>query len=139
VKSASSISGGENGMRLTFTVLAALLIAILLSGCVVIGKNKQFQPFDSTRLDSLVPGQTKAAEVTEIFGAPSEVVELANGNAYIYKRTVTKGTVCWLVLLTFGNAEKQHDQLVFFFDRSDTLTHYGLSLDADKAKYGFPG
>jgi outer membrane protein assembly factor BamE (lipoprotein component of BamABCDE complex) len=139
VKSASSISGGENGMRLTFGVLAALLINTLLSGCVVIGKNKQFQPFDSAKLDSLVPGQTKAAEVTEVFGAPSEVVELANGNAYIYKRTVTKGTVCWLVLLTFGNAEKQHDQLVFFFDRSDTLTHYGLSLDADKAKYGFPG
>jgi outer membrane protein assembly factor BamE (lipoprotein component of BamABCDE complex) len=139
VKSASSIKGGENGMRLTFRVLAALLITTLLSGCVVIGKNKQFQPFDSTKLDSLVPGQTKAAEVTEIFGAPSEVVELANGNAYIYKRTVTKGTVCWLVLLTFGNAEKQHDQLVFFFDLSDTLTHYGLSLDADKAKYGFPG
>ena len=126
-------------MRSTFRVLAALLVATLLSGCVVIGKNKQFQPFDSTKLDSLVPGQTKAAEVTEIFGAPSEVVELSNGNAYIYKRTVTKGTVCWLVLLTFGNADKQHDQLVFFFDRSDTLTHYGLSLDADKAKYGFPG
>ncbi|MCG6982676.1 MAG: hypothetical protein LJE88_14840 [Deltaproteobacteria bacterium] len=126
-------------MRSTFRVLAVLLVATLLSGCVVIGKNKQFQPFDSTKLDSLVPGQTKAAEVTEIFGAPSEVVELSNGNAYIYKRTVTKGTVCWLVLLTFGNADKQHDQLVFFFDRSDTLTHYGLSLDADKAKYGFPG
>jgi outer membrane protein assembly factor BamE (lipoprotein component of BamABCDE complex) len=139
VKSASSISGGENGMRLTFGVLAALLITTLLSGCVVIGKNKQFQPFDSAKLDSLVPGQTKAAEVTEVFGAPSEVVELANGNAYIYKRTVTKGTVCWLILLTFGNAEKQHDQLVFFFDLNDTLTHYGLSLDADKAKYGFPG
>jgi outer membrane protein assembly factor BamE (lipoprotein component of BamABCDE complex) len=139
VKSGSSISGGEKGMRSTFRVLTVLLVATLLSGCVVIGKNKQFQPFDSTKVDSLVPGQTKAAEVTEIFGAPSEVVELANGNAYIYKRTVTKATVCWLVLLTFGNAEKQHDQLVFFFDLSDTLTHYGLSLDADKAKYGFPG
>ena len=126
-------------MRSTFRALAVLLVTTLLWGCVVIGKNKQFQPFDSTKLDSLVPGQTKAAEVTEIFGAPSEVVELSNGNAYIYKRTVTKGTVCWLVLLTFGNADKQHDQLVFFFDRSDTLTHYGLSLDADKAKYGFPG
>jgi len=125
-------------MRSTVKILAVLLITTLLSGCIVLGKNKQFQPFDSTELDKLAPGQTKAAEVTEIFGAPSEVVELANGNAYIYKRTVTKGTVCWLVLVTFGNAEKQHDQLVFFFDLNDTLTHYGLSLDADKAKYGFP-
>ena len=114
------------------------MITTLLSGCLVIGKNKEFQPFDSTELDKLVPGQTKATEVTEIFGAPSKVVELANGNAYVYKRTVTKGTVCWLVLLTLGNVEKQHDQLVFFFDLDDTLTHYGLSLDAEKAKYGFP-
>jgi outer membrane protein assembly factor BamE (lipoprotein component of BamABCDE complex) len=126
-------------MRPTVKILAAFLITTLLSGCIVLGKNKQFQPFDSTELDKLVPGRTRAAEVTEIFGAPSEVVELANGNAYVYKRTVTKGTVCWLVLVTFGNAEKQHDQLVFFFDLNDTLTHYGISLDADKAKYGFPG
>jgi len=125
-------------MRPTVKILTFLLVATLLSGCIVIGKNKQFQPFDSTELDKLVPGKTKAAEVTEIFGAPSEVVELANGNAYVYKRTVTKGTVCWLVLITLGNAEKQHDQLVFFFDLNDTLTHYGLSLDADKAKYGLP-
>lgn len=125
-------------MRLIRYIAIILIITTSLSGCLVIGKNKEYQPFDSTELGKLVPGQTKATEVTEIFGAPSKVVELANGNAYVYKRSVTKGTICWLVLLTFGNAEKQHDQLVFFFDLEDTLTHYGLSLDADKAKYGLP-
>lgn len=125
-------------MRLIRYIAIILIITTSLSGCLVIGKNKEYQPFDSTELGKLVPGQTKATEVTEIFGAPSKVVELANGNAYVYKRTVTKGTICWLVLLTLGNAEKQHDQLVFFFDLEDTLTHYGLSLDADKAKYGLP-
>ena len=125
-------------MRVKLYILTVLVITTLLSGCMVFGKNKEFRPFDSTELDKLVPGQTEATEVTEIFGAPSKVVELANGNAYVYKRTVTKGTVCWLVLLTFGNVEKQHDQLVFFFDLEDTLTHYGLSLDADKAEYGLP-
>ncbi|MEJ2233452.1 MAG: hypothetical protein P8X67_05965 [Syntrophobacterales bacterium] len=98
-------------MRVKIYILTVLMITTLLSGCLVIGKNKEF---------------------------PSKVVELANGNAYVYKRTVTKGTVCWLVLLTLGNLERQHDQLVFFFDLDDTLTHYGLSLDAEKAKYGFP-
>jgi len=125
-------------MRLIRYIAIILMITTLFSGCLVIGKNKEFQPFDSTELDQLVPGETTATEVTEIFGAPSKVVELANGNAYVYKRSVTKGTICWLVLLTFGNVEKQHDQLVFFFDLEDTLIHYGLSLDADKAEYGFP-
>ena len=125
-------------MRSIRYIAIILMITTLLSGCLVIGKNKEFQPFDSTELDQLVPGETTATEVTEIFGAPSKVVELANGNAYVYKRSVTKGTICWLVLLTFGNVDKQHDQLVFFFDLEDTLIHYGLSLDADKAEYGFP-
>ena len=125
-------------MRLKVYILSVLMVTTLLSGCLVIGKNKEFHPFESTELDQLVPGETTATEVTEIFGAPSNVVELANGNAYVYRRTVTKGTMCWLVLLTMGNVEKQHDQLVFFFDSEDILTHYGLSLDANKAEYGFP-
>ena len=125
-------------MRLKVYILTVLMVTTFLSGCLVIGKNKEFQPFESGELDQLVPGQTTATEVTEIFGAPSNVVELANGNAYVYRRTVTKGTMCWLVLLTMGNVEKQHDQLVFFFDSEDILTHYGLSLDADKARYGLP-
>ena len=125
-------------MRVRYYLMSLLIITSFLSGCLVLGKNKEDQQFDSTELDKLVVGQTKASEVTNIFGAPNEVVELANGNAYVYKRTITKGTVCWLVLLTFGNAEKQKDQLVFFFDSTDTLTHYGVSLDADKASYGLP-
>ena len=125
-------------MRLRVHILIALMITFSLSGCLVLGKNKEYQPFDSEELEKLVPGQTKATEVTEIFGAPSRVVELANGNAYVYRRSVTKATVCWLILISFGNADKQHDQLVFFFDYNDILTHYGLSLDAEKAKHGLP-
>ena len=125
-------------MKSIVHIFMALVITFSLSACLVLGKNKQYQPFDSEELEKLVPGQTKATEVTEIFGAPSRVVELANGNAYVYRRTVTKATMCWLILLSFGNADKQHDQLVFFFDLDDTLTHYGLSLDADKAQYGLP-
>ena len=125
-------------MRFIRYIAIIFMITTLLSGCLVIGKNKEFQPFDSTELDKLVPGQTKASEVTEIFGSPTRVVKLANGNAYIYQRTITKGTMLWLILVTVGNAEKQHDRLVFFFDLADTLTHYGVSLDAAEAAYGLP-
>ena len=110
----------------------------LCAGCLVFGKNKEYQPFDAAELNQLVPGKTKAGEVTELFGAPSEVVKLANGNAYIYRRVLTKGTALWLVLVTLGNADKQHDQLVFFFDLNDRLTHYGVSQNAQKSSYGLP-
>jgi hypothetical protein len=108
------------------------------SGCFVMGKNKDYQPFDPKGLDGLVPGQTTAAEVTRIFGSPREVVKMSNGNAYIYKRSVAKGTGLWLLILSFGNYDKQCDQMAFFFDNNDILTHYGVSLDAGKASYGVP-
>jgi outer membrane protein assembly factor BamE (lipoprotein component of BamABCDE complex) len=125
-------------MRLPSYMIIMVVLISFLSGCLVFGKNKEYQPFDSTELDKLVPGQSKASEVTEIFGSPTNVVKLANGNAYVYRRTITKGTMLWLILVTFGNADKQHDRLVFFFDLEDTLTHYGVSLNAAEAAYGLP-
>ena len=115
-----------------------LLILVLCSGCVVLGKNTEFQPLDPGLLEPLVPGQSRAADVCKVLGAPSQVVELSNGNAYVYRRSVTKGTGLWLVLVSFVNGEEQHDRVVFFFDKNDLLTHYGVTLNAGKASYGFP-
>jgi len=116
----------------------SLLILVLSTGCVLLGKNTEFQPLDPTLLEPLVAGQSRAADVCKVLGAPSQVVELSNGNAYVYRRSVTKGTGVWLVLVSFVNAEEQHDQVVLFFDKNDLLTHYGVSLNAGKASYGFP-
>ena len=116
----------------------SLLILVVCTGCVVLGKNTEFQPLDPTLLEPLVPGQSKAADVCKVLGAPSQVVELSNGNAYVYRRSVVKGTGVWLILVSFINAEEQHDQVVLFFDKNDLLTHYGVTLNAGKASYGFP-
>jgi hypothetical protein len=117
-----------------------LFIIVLLSvtGCALFGKNMEYQPFDSSQLDKLIPGTTTAQEISGTFGAPSEVVKLSNGNAYIYQRAIAKGTGVWLILVSFGNYEKQYDRLVFFFDTNDILSHYGVSLNAGDASYGFP-
>ena len=125
-------------MKSPLSLGISLFILVLCTGCVVLGKNTEFQPLDPTLLEPLVPGQTKAADVSKVLGAPSQVVELSNGNAYIYRRSVTKGTGVWLVLVSFVNGEEQHDRVVFFFDKNDLLTHYGVSLNAGKASYGFP-
>jgi len=120
--------------------LAALVVAITIlgSGCLMIGKNKEYQPINSDELEKIVPGKTTAARVLEIVGAPSQIVKMSNGNAYIYKRSLAKATALWLLVVSFGNYEKQYDQLVFFFDNNDILTHYGVSQNANKASYGLP-
>lgn len=66
------------------------------------------------------------------------MVKMSDGNAYIYKRSLGKGTGLWLIIVTLGNYEQQYDRMVFFFDNNDVLTNYGVSLNAGKASYGLP-
>jgi hypothetical protein len=103
-----------------------------------LGANKNYHPFDSATLEKIQTGQTTAQDICRIFGAPTEVVKMSNGNAYIYYRSLSKATMVWLLVVSFGNYDKQTDQVVFFFDNDDLLTHYGVSLNADKSSYGFP-
>lgn len=125
-------------MKQNFTLVLALLYLLICAGCFAFGTNKEYQPFDVEQLASIQPGETTAKEITELFGAPTTIVEMSNGNAFIYQRSVSKGTFIWLILFSFGNYDNQADQVVFFFDNQDLLTHYGVSLDADKASYGLP-
>lgn len=117
---------------------AAIVFLITANGCAVIGRDRDFRPFDPKSLNSVVPGKTTAGQVTQLFGAPTQIVKLSNGNAYMYTRSTSKGTVVYLVLVTFANYDRKYDQVVFFFDKSDVLTHYGSSLNAAEAAYGMP-
>lgn len=125
-------------MKSFISLAVVITLTTYSSGCLLLGKNKEYQPFETSGLDQLTPGQTMAPEVTAMLGAPTQVVKLSNGNAYIYNRSLSKGTGVWLVIVSFGNYDKDHDQLVFFFDQNDLLTHYGVSLNARKASYGLP-
>jgi hypothetical protein len=120
------------------SLLGMIFVFIMVSGCAVIGRDRDFRPFDPKSLTVVVPGKTTAGQVTQLFGAPTQVVKLSNGNAYMYTRSTSKGTVVWLVLVTFANYDRKYDQVVFFFDKNDVLTHYGTSLNAAEAAYGMP-
>ena len=96
------------------------------------------QTFDAGGLDDIVVKHTTAQQICNIFGAPVQVVKLSNGNAYIYRRSVAKATVVWLLLVSMGNYDKQYDQIVFFFNNNDMLTHYGASFNIEDASYGLP-
>jgi outer membrane protein assembly factor BamE (lipoprotein component of BamABCDE complex) len=102
-------------------ILFVLLLVFFLQSCAGWAKNK-----------------STAAQVTEILGAPSEIVKLSNGNAYIYRRSLSKGTGLWLLIVSFGNYDEHHDQIVIFFNKKNIMTHFAVTLDAHKAAYGLP-
>ncbi len=129
---------GDSSMKAMRDAIVILSIISVCVSCAMFGKSTEYHGFDARLLDRLTPGTTMAAEVLEVFGAPSHMVKLSNGNAYVYERSVSKGTGIWLVVLSFGNYETQYDRVVFFFDNEDILTHYGLSMNAGDASYGLP-
>lgn len=125
-------------MKKTCFVFSILLAASVCTGCAVFGRGKDFVPFDENALKQVVPGKTGAIEVTQLFGPPNKIVKLSNGNAYVYERSVNKATGLWLVVLTFGNWEKQYDRIAFFINKDDVVTHVGSSFSAETASYAMP-
>jgi outer membrane protein assembly factor BamE (lipoprotein component of BamABCDE complex) len=120
----------------SLAALAAILL--LISGCAAVGKNIEYQSFDAGKLENVTPGRTTAGQVATLFGAPTQVVELSGGNAYVYERSVSKATGAYFVLISFVRYDQQYDRLVFFFNEDNVLTHYGFSLKADTSAYGLP-
>ena len=125
-------------MKRACFVTSIVLIASICTGCAVFGRSKDFVPFDENVLKQVTTGTTSASEVTRLFGPPNKIVKLSNGNAYMYERSVKKATGLWLVLISFGNLETQYDRIVFFINNNDVVTHYGSSLNSEKASYAMP-
>ncbi len=125
-------------MRKASFLMGILFLISCSAGCAVFGRGKDYKPFDENALTQVTPGKTTAGEVTKLFGAPTQIVKLCNGNAYVYERSLGKATGLWLLLVTFVNYNTQYDRIVFFLNPEDIVTHYGSSFKAGTATYDFP-
>jgi hypothetical protein len=132
------MKGDKDFMKKIYFIITILLVIGCGSGCAVFGRGKDFRPFEENTLAQVTPGKTTATEVTKLFGAPSQIVKLSNGNAYVYERSVNKVTGLWLVILAFGNYDTQYDRIVFFITKDDIVSHYGSSFKTEKASYAMP-
>ncbi|HOD29451.1 MAG TPA: hypothetical protein PKH03_09585 [Syntrophales bacterium] len=113
-------------------------LCLVLAGCAVFGRDKNFHPYDPAALTQIVPGKSTAEDVTRLFGPPTQVVKLTGGNAYVYSRSLSKGTGLWLVFVTLVNYDTQYDQVVFFLNPQNVVTHCGSALRSGDAAYGLP-
>ena len=125
-------------MKFFLRMTILLLVVSVAAGCAVIGRGRDFRPIEENTLSQVTPGKTTATDVVRLFGPPSQIVKLSNGNAYVYDRSLSKATGLWFVIVTFANYETQYDRIVFFINNSDILTHYGSSFKSNAASYGMP-
>jgi hypothetical protein len=106
----------------------ALALVTLLAACAryenQTGVDNTWREVDGTRF---VTGETTRAELMDLLGPPSQLVNLSNGTVlyYLNERETAQG----FVLIVF-NALRQRttfDRAIFFFDEAGVLTESALS------------
>ena len=117
-------------MRRMILTMALAFVVTVNFGCAMIGRNMDYRPIEEKTLAQVTPGKTTAAEVMTLFGPPSQIVKLTNGNAYIYDRSLSKATGLWLVVVSFANYDTQHDRIVFFVNNWHAFAVYFLMFIA---------
>jgi hypothetical protein len=115
-----------------------IVLTIVAAGCAAVGRTRDFRPIDQSSLSRITPGVTTGGEIVRMFGPPSQIIRLSNGNAYVYTSKLTKTTGLWLAIVTFVNMDTRQDQVVFFLNSQDVVTHHGASFHASEASYGLP-
>ena len=115
----------------------ALACAALSPGCFFSRSNvNQRVEFDA--MTQLVPGQSTAADVVAVLGAPNDVVQLARRSAYRYEFLVEKQTGLFLLVVGLRGVETNADRVWVFFDENDVLTHFGSTFESHHPGYGLP-
>ena len=128
---------GMSRFNLACRAAVLLGLAALTSGCFT-ARDTVNVPLDGEKIASLNPGETRAAEVVELLGAPTEVVQLARRSAYRYDYTNRKRYGLFLFVANFLNEDTRSDRLWVFFDDDQVLSHFGVTLEGDDSVYAMP-
>ena len=117
--------------------LLSLTLLLILPGCFTTRKTIN-QQLSSEAAAQVAPG-TSAADVVELLGAPTDIVQLGHRSAYLYEFQQTKMTGLLAGVVGFMNSDTRSDRVwIFLGPGGDTVTHVGSSFDADKAENRMP-
>ena len=117
--------------------LLSLALLLILPGCFTTRKTIN-QQLSSEAAAQVAPG-TSAADVVELLGAPTDIVQLGHRSAYLYEFQQTKMTGLLAGVVGFMNSDTRSDRVwIFLGPGGDTVTHVGSSFDADKAQNRMP-
>ncbi len=114
-----------------------LTVLLLLPGCFL-ERQTVNSPLERSAVETLVPGQSTAADVAALLGAPSEVIQLGKRSAWRYDYGQSKRTGFLLLLVVFTNNDARSDRVWVFFDEEDLLVNIGSTFESDGAQYLMP-
>ena len=121
-------------MKRSTALLAFLLV---LPGCFST-RSTVNQQLPAEVAAQIGPG-TPAAEVVELLGAPTDIVQLGHRVAYLYEFQQSKMSGFLALVVGFMNSDTRSDRVwVFLGPGGAEVTHVATSFDADKAQNGMP-
>ncbi|MEW6071405.1 MAG: hypothetical protein AB1726_02265 [Planctomycetota bacterium] len=115
----------------------ACLVPLFLAGCFI-SRTTVNEPLPPGPIEALRPGETTAADVLRLFGAPTEVVQLGRRTAYRFDASTSKRAGLLLLLVVLMNDDTRSDRIWVFFDENDVLTHVGATFDSHDPVYAMP-
>jgi len=124
-------------MNQTLNLRLAALALAFCSSCFV-SRETMNTPLSPDLVSQLVPGETTALQVSELLGAPSEVVQLGFRSAWRYDYARAKRAGFSIIILSFMDNDARSDRVWVFFDEDDLLTNVGSTFEAEGAQWQMP-
>lgn len=112
-----------------------LAACLALAPACLLDRNTTNVPPDPAGLATLTPGQSTAADVVRVLGAPAEVVQLGRRSAYRYEHTLAKRSGLWLLVVASVNTDTHSDRVWAFFDEQDVLTHIASTYESGRSEF----
>ena len=117
--------------------IAVLCLCLFSTGCFVT-RTSVNQKLSPEAAGQVAPG-TSAAEVVELLGAPTDVVQLGHRVAYLYEFEQAKMTGLLAAVVGFMNKDTRSDRIWVFMGPGGTeVSHIATSFDADKVENRMP-
>lgn len=118
-------------------ILTIFLAVLPVAGCSWTKFNDGAK-FDKAKLASITEGSTNFFEVLRLLGAPKAISYTGNGPVLIYNYTLQKSFGLSLLVVNFGNAERQSDTVMIFFDKKQIVQAISCDDSAHLAEYRLP-
>ncbi len=110
--------------------MIVILTLVSMSGCFSSGEQKGvLNKWRDPNLPAIEKGQTTQSEILEIFGPPSQIINLGDQSVFYYVLEKARGRGAFLLVFNWKEKDVSYDRAIFFFDSDGVLTDYAYSKE----------
>lgn len=84
---------------------------------------------DDSKVQGIEEGITTQNEIINLFGPPSQIIDMDNGAIFYYLLQDKQGKGVFLLLFNYKTEKINYDRAIFFFNEEGILTDYGFSIE----------